>query len=121
MSISDAEAKVMEALWAQSPQSAEDLFSRISGEQDWQLSTLKTLLNRLLNKGVIAADKDGRRFLYRPLLDREHYLAEQSQSFLDRLFAGRLAPLVAQFSARGKLSANDVAELKALIDKMERP
>lgn len=120
MSISDAEAKVMEALWAHSPQSAEDLFSRISGDQDWQLSTLKTLLNRLLNKGAIAADKDGRRFLYRPLLDREHYVAEQSQSFLDRLFAGRLAPLVAQFSARGKLSETDVAELKALIDKMER-
>lgn len=121
MSISDAEAKVMEALWHQSPQTADELFARISDEQDWQLTTLKTLLNRLLNKGVIAADKDGRRFLYRPLLQREHYVAEQSQSLIDRLFSGKLAPLVAQFSARGKLSAADVAELKSLIDKMEQP
>lgn len=121
MSISDAEAKVMEALWAQSPQTADELFAHISGEQDWQLSTLKTLLNRLLNKGAIAADKDGRRFLYRPLLQRNQYVAEQSQSLLDRLFSGKLAPLVAQFSASGKLSAADVAELRSLIDKMEQP
>jgi len=121
MTISDAEAKVMDALWAKSPQSAEDLFARISGEQDWQLSTTKTLLSRLLAKGAIAADKDGRRYLYRPILERSRYLAEQSQSMIDRLFAGRLAPLVAQFSEQRKLSADDVAELKQLIKNMEQP
>ncbi len=121
MSISEAEAKVMEALWAQAPQSAEDLFTRISGEQEWQLSTLKTLLGRLLTKGAIAADKDGRRFLYRPVLERSQYLAEQSQSLIDRLFSGRLAPLVAHFSAQRSLKPDDVAELKALIKQLEQP
>lgn len=121
MGISDAEAKVMEALWAQSPQHAEELFARISGEQDWQISTLKTLLNRLLAKGAISATKDGRRYLYAPVLERDQYLAEQSQSFVDRLFSGRLAPLVAQFSERRRLSPDDVAELKQLIDRLEQP
>lgn len=121
MSISDAEAVVMEALWTRSPQSAEELFAALSPNQDWQLSTLKTLLNRLLNKQAIAADKDGRKFLYRPLIAREAYVGEQSRSLIDRLFAGRIAPLVAQFSAKQTLKPDDIAELKQLIAKLEKP
>lgn len=118
--ISDAEAQVMEVLWVEPPPqglSADEVAARLAGKVDWQLSTVKTLLGRLMAKGAVAADKDGRRFLYRPLLAREDWVAQQSGSLLDRLFGGQLAPLVAQFGAQRKLTAADRAALQKLLEE----
>jgi BlaI family transcriptional regulator, penicillinase repressor len=119
ITISEAESTVMDALWQASPMSAEEVCAALAGAQEWQEATVKTLLNRLLNKGAIAAEKDGRRYLYRPLLRRDDYLRQQSSSLIDRLFEGRIAPLVSHFSAQRKLSADDVAELKKLIQELD--
>jgi BlaI family transcriptional regulator, penicillinase repressor len=119
VTISDAESTVMDALWQSSPMSAEDVCAALTGAQEWQEATVKTLLNRLLNKGAISAEKDGRRYLYRPLLSRDDYLRQQSSSLIDRLFEGRIAPLVSHFSAQRKLKAEDVAELKKLIQELD--
>lgn len=117
--ISEAESLVMDVLWQSSPLAAEEVVAVLSERQAWQEATVKTLLNRLLNKQAIAAEKDGRRFLYRPLLQRDDYLQHQSSSLVDRLFDGRLAPLVSHFSANRTLSADDIAELKQLIEDIE--
>ena len=116
LSISEAEAQVMEVLWQQSPRATDEIAAALAGQQDWQLATIKTLVNRLLNKGAIAAEKDGRRYLYRPLLRREDWVGSQSIGLLDRLFGGQLAPLVAQFSSQRKLSAADRTALKKLLE-----
>ena len=118
--ISDAESQVMQVLWRKSPRSAEDVIEALSATQDWQDATIKTLLNRLLNKGAIAAEKDGRRYLYSPLLSREQWIAGESDSLLERLFGGRVAPLVAHFSQHRKLSRKDIAELRRLIEALDR-
>jgi predicted transcriptional regulator len=119
MAISTAESVVMEALWRRSPLSAEDIFAEVGEAQGWALPTLKTLLARLVEKDALATEKDGRRFLYRPLVARDDYVASESQGLLNRLFDGRLAPLVSHFSERQALSADDIADLKALIGKLE--
>jgi len=85
----------------------------------WQESTVKTLLNRLLKKGAISARKDGRRYLYSPVLKRKQWLSNESTGFLNRLFDGRVAPLVAHFSQQRKLSKNDIAEIKRLIQELD--
>ena len=85
----------------------------------WQESTVKTLLNRLLKKGAVSARKDGRRYLYSPVLKREQWLSNESVGFLKRLFGGRVAPLVAHFSQQRKLSKNDIADLKRLIQELD--
>jgi BlaI family penicillinase repressor len=113
--ISDAESHVMEQLWQSAPQTAEDLAATLGASQGWQPSTVKTLLNRLLQKGAVSAERDGRRFLYSPLVERQAWLGSQSISLIDRLFGGGLAPLVAQFASQRKLSKADVAALKALL------
>lgn len=119
MQISEAESVVMEVLWRQSPLSAEDVVAALAGAQQWQEPTIKTLLNRLLNKGAVSAEKDGRRYLYAPLLQREDWLMRESKGLLDRLFGGRVAPLVAHFSQHRKLSKKDIAELKKLIEELD--
>jgi BlaI family penicillinase repressor len=115
MRISTAESEIMKALWAKSPMTAEDLTATLADGQNWAEGTVKALLNRLLKKNAIAADKDGRRFLYRPIVAQGDYVHAESQGLLDRLFDGRLAPLVSHFSQRERLSDDDVAELRAIL------
>jgi BlaI family transcriptional regulator, penicillinase repressor len=119
MSISDAESVVMQVLWRRAPLSADEVVAALADSTEWQEPTIKTLLNRLLKKRAIAAERDGKRYLYRPLLARTDYVHSESKSLLDRLFDGRVAPLVAHFSERRKLSKKDLAELKRLIEELD--
>jgi len=118
MSISEAESTIMEVLWRQAPRSAEDILAEVAPRQGWQEGTVKSLLNRLLKKKAIKAERDGRRYLYTPLLSREKYVSQESKGLLDRLFGGRVAPLVAHFSEQQKLSKKDIAELRQLLKEL---
>jgi predicted transcriptional regulator len=116
--ISEAESQVMEVLWSGSPRTAEDVIAALSDQQQWQEATIKTLLNRLLKKGAVRAEKEGRRFLYSPLLTRDQWVVTESSGMVERLFGGRIAPLVAHFGQHGKLSASDLDELKRLVKEL---
>jgi BlaI family penicillinase repressor len=118
MKISAAESVIMEALWRRSPLTSEAIVAEVGGPQDWTEGTVKVLISRLLKKKAIGATADGRRYLYTPLVSRRVYVQSESQGLLDRLFDGRLAPLVTHFSEGDKLTDQDVAELKALIERM---
>ena len=119
MQISEAESVVMDVLWRRHPLGAEDVVAELADSRHWQEATIKTLLNRLLNKGAIAAQREGRRYLYSPLLKREAWVLEESRGLLDRLFDGRVAPLVAHFSEQRKLSRKDIAELRKLLEELD--
>jgi len=119
MRISDAESLVMEALWRKSPLTAEDIAQAVGPEQNWSDKTVKTLLNRLLTKQAIAATRDGRRYLYAPLVARADYIQDESRGLIDRLFAGKLAPLVSHFAETNQLTSEDIAELKRLIGELD--
>lgn len=119
MGISTAESVIMEALWKQSPMTAEEIAGLVADDQEWTEATVRTLINRLLKKKAIAAKKDGRRYLYRPVMKRADWVHEESQGLLDRMFDGRLAPLVTHFSQRKKLSAQDIADLKRLVSELD--
>ena len=118
--ISDAESQVMELLWTRAPQTADEIVAALRTGNDWQDATIKTFLNRLLKKGAIRAEFEGKRYLYFPVLARADWVSAESGSVLDRLFGGRVAPLVVHFSQRDKLSKEDLAELRALIDRLDR-
>jgi BlaI family transcriptional regulator, penicillinase repressor len=118
--ISEAESRVMEVLWQKAPLSSEQIVAAVQSNSDWHEKTIRTLLNRLLSKGAVEATRDGRRYLYVPLLSRAQWQSEESRNLLDRVFGGRVAPLLAHFSQHEKLSAKDIAELRKLIDAIEQ-
>jgi predicted transcriptional regulator len=118
ITISEAESIVMEVIWRRSPILTEDVIAAVAGE-NWQDATVKTLLNRLLNKGALSAKKDKRRYLYSPVLTRAEWMATESRGFLDRMFDGRVAPLVSYFSQQKKLSRRDIDDLKRLIQELD--
>ena len=80
--------------------------------------TVHTLIGRLVKKGAIKAERDGRRYLYAPAVARQDYVQDESQGLLDRLFDGKLAPLVSHFAETNQLSAEDIAELKRLVAEL---
>ena len=118
--ISDAELAIMEALWAESPLTATDVAARVQGERGWSLTTVKTLLSRLLAKAAVGHSRDGRRFLYSPLVEREDYVTGESRRLVDRLFGGSNSCHWWRISPRRKSSADDeIAEIERLLEEMK--
>ena len=118
--LSDAELDVMEVLWATTqPLTATDVADGVGGDRQWSLATVKSLLSRLLAKQAIAPAKDGRRFLYSPLIDRDSYVGAESRRFVGRMYGGKLSPLIAQLAGEEKLDDDDVAEIEALLARLK--
>jgi predicted transcriptional regulator len=118
--ISEAEHAVMEALWEKSPLSAAEVCDRVCKERDWSMPTVKTLLGRLVAKGAVETEPDGRRFLYSPLIQRAAYVGSESKRLVERLFGGRAAPLIAHLAESETLTDQDLAEIEALLKELRR-
>jgi len=118
--ISDAEYAVMEALWQRSPQTAAEVCDAVCKDRDWSIPTVKTLLSRLVAKGALATEPDGRRFLYSPRIERSDYVGTESKRLVERLFGGRAAPLFAHLAENEALSADDIAEIERLLQELKK-
>ncbi len=118
MSITPAESQIMDALWRRSPLTIEDIAEAVS-DQNWGLATVKTLIHRLLKRKAIQSARIDGRVRYSPVLQRADYLESESQGLLDRLFGGRLTPLVAHFAERRGLSADEIARLRKLLEALD--
>lgn len=118
--VSDAELQLLQLLWEDSPLDAVELSKRLPAELSWRLPTVKTLLSRLLAKGAVQAEAQGRRFLYRPAVDRGTVASGQASRLIDRLFGGRVSPLVAQLAEEGAIEPKDLDELEALIRELKK-
>jgi len=118
--VSDAELQLLQILWSESLLSATELADRVPAARDWSLTTVKTLLSRLVAKGAIETKRDGRRFLYSPAVPRETIASSQVRGLIDRLFGGRVSPLVAQLAREGDFDSKDLDELEALIKSLRQ-
>ena len=117
--ISEAEHAVMEVLWDKSPLTAQEVVERIPADREWSANTVKTLLGRLLAKNIIAHEEEGRRYRYRPMVARGDYVAGESRRLMDRLFGGKLTPLVAHLAERDEITDQDIAEIEALLKDLK--
>lgn len=114
--ISESEKIVMEILWRESPLSSAQVVDQLAARQ-WNEKTVKTFLNRLMKKGIVSYEKDGRRYLYEPLMAREAFVAEESEGFLNRVFKGDVNALLTNFVQHKQLSQQELNKLKELLDK----
>ena len=118
--ISESELQLLQLLWDEAPLGATELAERVPASRSWTLATVKTLLSRLLAKGAVTAEADGRRYRYRPAVERESVAAGQARGLVDRLFGGRVSPLVAQLAEQRDIAPDDLAELEALIRSLKK-
>ena len=117
--ISDAELEVMKILWKKSPMTSSEVIDHLSKTHEWKSQTIKTLIERLVKKGAVGYDKDGRAYLYKPLVNRNEYAAFESRTFLGKIFDGNLTSMFAHFVDNQNLSKEEYEKLKAILDKSE--
>jgi BlaI family penicillinase repressor len=117
--ISESEWEVMKICWAKTPVTAQEVIDALARQQAWHPRTVKTLLNRLVKKGALGFKKDGRAYLYEPLVTQHDCVTAESRSFLDRVFGGSLTPMLAHFVDSRKLSPAEIARLKSLLNQKE--
>lgn len=117
--ISPSELEVMKVLWTRAPQTAAEVAETLAPETGWSDRTVKTLLSRLVEKGALGTESEGRRYLYTPLLEQSAYRTKAARQFVDKLFGGRAAPLVAHLAEKEGLTSDDIAELEALIEELK--
>ena len=118
--ISETEWEVMDAVWSQAPCSAERIIAALQrSDPSWHPRTAKAFLNRLVTKKVLGFSREGRAYIYRPLVQREECVDAASESFLERVFGGSLRPMLAHFVQREKLSAEEIRELRRLLKKSD--
>lgn len=118
--LSEAELELMAVLWDEAPLAAADIAARAPMRRDWSITTVKTMLSRLVEKGAVSTRAQGRRFLYSPLVARETVAAAQAGRLVDRLFGGRVSPLVAHLADRGDLTDEDIAELERIVKELRQ-
>lgn len=115
MDLSKAEQRVLEVLWGESPLTVGQVIERLQERTRWHENTIKTLLTRLVEKKAAARARDGGRFFYRPLVTRDAMLTKESEGLLKRFFDGRMAPLIAHFADRRKLSKRDIEAIEKIL------
>ena len=116
--ISETEWEIMRVVWAQSPVTAADIIDQLSkADPTWHPVTAKTLLNRLVKKGALGSDLDGRAYVYKALVKERDCVNAVSSSFLERVFDGSLSTMVAHFVEHRKLSAKQVKELRKALEE----
>ena len=118
--ISETEWEIMKVVWAQAPCPAGEIIEALrQADPSWHPRTAKAFLNRLVKKKALGFSKEGRAYVYRPLVRREECVDAASQSFLERVFGGSLKPMLAHFVERDKLSPDEIRELRRLLKERE--
>lgn len=116
--ISEAELEVMKVLWVESPQTANEIIERLESTTDWKPKTIRTLINRLVQKEAVSYHQEkGRLYTYYPLVSQESYLQVETKSLLKRFYGAAFKPLLVNFLKEEKLSSEDINELKRILDE----
>jgi len=115
--ISDSEWEVMKVIWSTNPITAKQIIEQLEDKTDWHPKTVRTLLNRLVNKEVINFDSDKRVYHYYPLVPQEKYLQEKNKSFLQKVYDGALNAMLARFLEQQDLDQEEIEELESILEE----
>ncbi len=115
--ISDAEWKVMKVIWTKSRCTANEVIQELSSCTKWKPKTVKTLLSRLVKKGVLGYEECHRAYVYYPLIDEEECIKEENRSFLERVYNGSLNMMLVTFIKEARLTDKEIDELKRILDE----
>lgn len=115
--ISDAEWKVMEAVWLRHPATVREVFERLEEETGWAYSTVKTMLTRLAEKGVLEVEVRGHARWFSPLVSAREARGSALRALVERAFGGAFSSLVQHMVAEEEISGKDRAALEALIEE----
>lgn len=112
ISITEAEFDIMKVLWERGTATSQEILKGVSGDENKNRNTVKTLLLRLISKGAVEYEKiSARTYRYKPVITEQEYIAQSSRHFLDKLFDGSAKKLILNFVEQDKISKVELEEL----------
>ena len=114
--ISEAEFEVMKIVWQYAPVSTNEITDRLMKTTSWRAKTIQTLIKRLTNKGALTYEKEGRVYVYTPLVKENEYISQQSNSFLRRFYDGDITAMLSAYIKNDRLSAEEIGTLRSILD-----
>lgn len=118
--ISESEWEIMNVLWDKAPQTANDVILSLQESTDWKPKTIRTLLDRLVQKDVVGVNKNLRVYTFYPLYIQEECQRAETESFIKRIYGGTLKSMLVQFIQEDTLSNDDINELRFILDKKSK-
>lgn len=119
-SISESEWEVMNVLWEKAPQTANEVIFSLQGRTDWKPKTVRTLLDRLVQKQVVGVNKNQKVYTFFPLYSQDECQQAETQSFIKRIYGGTLKSMLVQFIQEESLSKEDINELRSILDNKSK-
>ena len=117
--ISEAEWEVMKVLWKTSPLTANAIVENLTGSTSWKRETIRTLINRLVQKKALGFKKKGRQYDYFPLVSEAECVMAETKLFLNRLGSSSIEPMLAEFVEEKKLSPEKIDRLKRILEQKQ--
>ncbi len=117
--LSRAEWILMRVLWRQGKSTARQVYEEAVHERDWEYQTVKTMLDRLVSKGYLKAEKLGPLCLFEPAVSKTRVLPRAIDSFVETVLDNTFAPLFAHLAKGKELSTDEIAALRKLLEKQE--
>lgn len=115
--ISEAEFEVMKIVWRSAPINTNEITERLLKTTTWSAKTIQTLIKRLVTKGALTYEKQGRIFVYTPLVKENEYINQQSNSFLDRFYDGDISAMLSTYLENNQLSETELQHLRSILSK----
>lgn len=115
--ISEAEFEVMKIVWRSAPINTSEITERLLKTTTWSAKTIQTLIKRLVTKGALTYEKQGRIFVYTPLVKENEYINQQSNSFLDRFYDGDISAMLSTYLENNQLSETELQHLRSILSK----
>lgn len=113
--ISEAEYEVMKIVWKHAPINTNEITDHLTRTTSWSPKTIQTLIKRLVTKGALTYEKQGRIFVYTPLVRQTEYIDAQSKSFLKRFYNGDITAMLSSFIENDRLTDTEIASLRSLL------
>ena len=120
LKISEAEWEVMNVVWSKPPVATSDVVAQLAEKMDWAPRTIRTLLDRLVKKGALRTELEGKRYLYEPKVTMQECVRHASRSFADRVFGGAPASMLIHLIEQSELTPEEIKELKKILSKKEK-
>lgn len=117
LQITDAEFCVMKALWKIETCTSSEIVGEVSREQEWNDKTIRTLINRLISKGAVRAEKtDGKAFIYSSLISEKDYIKVENDNFINKLYGGSVKLMLASFVENNNFTEEEIQNLKDILE-----
>lgn len=117
--LSKAEYDILRVLWKKGRLSVREVHDQLNETYNWAYTTTKTMMDRMVNKELMARDSFHGVFLYKPLISRPAGLARMVQFFADRVLEMDVGSVVSMFAQSKSITPEEIEELNDILEKLK--